>query len=97
MTRVRRLLAVTVATSWLIAGCGLAPPGDSDSGPRVAWSTWKDWEELGRALGQPFDAAARAEGELSERLAEHLEEARTEAEKAGLVAGFVAETTRGVD
>ena len=72
-------------------------PGASDAGPRLAWSTWKGWDELGSALRQRFDAAAQTDDELEGRLAEHLEQARTEAEKARLVAGFVAETTRPID
>ncbi|UCF66201.1 MAG: DUF3857 domain-containing protein [Acidobacteriota bacterium] len=65
--------------------------------PHVVWSTWKDWPSLGRALEDRFNASASVDEPLRERITEHVEEARTEAEKARLIAEFVAESTRLID
>lgn len=64
---------------------------------RVVWSTWKDWPSLGSDLQALFAAAVQTDEALRAGLVEHLETARTEAEKARLVAEFVADTTRSID
>lgn len=76
---------------------GPPAPDAFATGPRIAWSTWKGWAELGRDLLRRFDAAMEVGEELDGRLAEHLEKARSEGERAARVAGFIAETTRAVD
>jgi hypothetical protein len=73
------------------------PPTPTDAGPRVAWSTHIGWGSLGDVLLQRFDDAAVTNDELEARFDEHLEAARTEAEKADLAAEFVAQTTRAVE
>jgi hypothetical protein len=65
--------------------------------PHVTWSTFGDWASLGRQLQERFTAAQELTDEARDRLAEHLETARTAAERARLVAGFVADSTRLVD
>lgn len=68
--------------------------GSADGLARVVWSTWKDWSSLGSDLQGRFAAALETDDELKAAIAEKLEGARTEAEKARLVAEFVSEATR---
>jgi transglutaminase-like putative cysteine protease len=65
--------------------------------PHIVWSTFKDWSSLGQDLHDRFTAAVELGDEVRRRLAEHLKQAGAEAEKARLVAGFVADSTRHVD
>jgi hypothetical protein len=72
-------------------------PESLAQGPHIVWSTFKDWSYLGQDLHGRFTAAAELGDEVRHCLAEHLEAARTQAEKAWLVAGFVSDSTRHVD
>jgi hypothetical protein len=65
--------------------------------PRVAWSTWSSWEELGRELAARFERSAAVDEALEARLAESLEGCHTGAERARRVAALVSDTTRAVD
>lgn len=62
--------------------------------PHVAWSTWGGWAGLGGDLERGFEGAVVLDDRLKALLAERLKPARSQAEKAALVAGFVAEATR---
>ncbi|MHC4274709.1 MAG: DUF3857 domain-containing protein [Planctomycetota bacterium] len=72
-------------------------PGALTQGPHVVWSTFKDWSSLGRDLHGRFTGALELGDEVRRRLADHLKGAPTAADKARLVAGFVADSTRHVD
>ena len=72
-------------------------PDSLAQGPHIVWSTFKDWSSLGRDLHGRFTAALELGDELRRGLADHLKGAPTAADKARLVAGFVADSTRHVD
>lgn len=64
--------------------------------PYVAWSTWKDWQALGRAIVSSFDEAAVLGVALADTLAGRLEYEPSQASKARSVAGLVNEFTRSI-
>jgi hypothetical protein len=65
--------------------------------PQVLWSTFKDWADLARDVDGRFNNAATLGDAVRDRLAEHLANAQTDAEKARLIAGFIKDTTRYID
>ncbi|MBD3347945.1 MAG: DUF3857 domain-containing protein [Candidatus Eisenbacteria bacterium] len=64
--------------------------------PGVVWSTWRDWETLGRAVLGAFDRAARLTPALRDSVAALVEDEPASWAGAEAIAAFVSETTRPV-
>lgn len=66
--------------------------------PFVAWSTWKDWNELGRRVVSSFELAAGgiSESALADSLRARIEGEPSAAARARRVAALVNEWTRAV-
>lgn len=62
--------------------------------PRVTWSTWESWGDLGQALRDRFTGAMETDSALAAALEERLETAATPVDSAEKVAAFVGEATR---
>jgi len=65
--------------------------------PHVIWSTWKDWTEFGNHLGGLMKSAAKLDSLLAVSLDSLIEDSRTGAEKANLIAGFIEEKVGYID
>jgi len=65
--------------------------------PYVSWSTWADWNVFGKHLKDTFEAGIKMDQRLTGCLDSLLNDARTDGEKAGLIAGFINDRTRFVD
>ena len=64
--------------------------------PHVTWSTWKDWETLGKKITSSFDEAAVLSDALTDSLSAHIKHEPSNAAKARAVASFVNECTRSI-
>ncbi len=62
--------------------------------PHIVWSIWESWTDYGNYLNSSFQTAMRLDEPLKRALDSLLVEARTETEKADLVAKFINEKTR---
>jgi len=65
--------------------------------PFIAWSTWKSWNEFGNYLDSLFNVAMILDDTLKKSLDSLVTDARTDAEKAELIAEFVDSKIRYVD
>ena len=65
--------------------------------PHIAWSTWKNWDEYGEYLKGTFESAMSLDTSLARHLDSLLEKARTDGEKADLIAEFINERTRFIN
>jgi hypothetical protein len=77
----------------------LPHPMTAEAARRVAhveWSSWPDWAALGADLAALFTTAAQLGETARDGLTRHLEPARIDLEKAGLVAEYLAQATRPV-
>ena len=61
--------------------------------PHIAWSTWDSWEDYGDYLGRVFTSAMTIDEPLGKCLDSLMEDARTDGEKADLIAGFIDDRT----
>lgn len=64
--------------------------------PYVVWSTWPDWSARGTALKASFDSAAQLHPPLQAALDSLMRTARTAAELAGLIVGYINDKTAAV-
>ncbi len=64
--------------------------------PYLVWSTWKDWDRLGRKITSNFDEAACLNGALVDTLAQCIEDEPGTASKARAVVDLVNEYTSGI-
>ena len=79
---------------------GLPRSGSDDptlDSPFIAWSTRKSWNEYGDYIDSTLTAAINLDGTLKKSIDSLVTEARTDAEKARLVAEFVDLKTRNID
>jgi hypothetical protein len=77
---------------------GLGSPRIADPAsyaPYLAWSTWKDWDRLGRKIASNFDEAACLSDALADTLAQRIEHEPEAASKARAVVDLVNEYTSG--
>jgi len=74
-----------------------APKNIEDNESFLIWSTWRDWSSLGSYIRNYFDKTAVGDKHLKEQLDSLLEGARTNREKARLIAGYVKNKTTFVD
>lgn len=65
--------------------------------PYLAWSTWKDWNVLGRHVAAVFDEAAAIGAALADSVLARTARLPGDAAKARSIAGLVGEWTRDVD
>jgi len=65
--------------------------------PYIAYSTWESWGEFGSYLDSVFNAAMNLDDYLKKAVDSLVADARTDAEKANLVAEFVNTKTRYID
>jgi hypothetical protein len=64
--------------------------------PHVSWSTWDSWSDYGNDLLGVFESAMDVDDLLRHSLDSLVEKARTDAEKADLIAKFVEQTVSSV-
>jgi hypothetical protein len=60
----------------------------------IAWSTWENWREYGNYLNELFKAATKLDEPLKRSLDSLIADARTDTEKADLIAEFINKVTR---
>nr|MBN2277868.1 DUF3857 domain-containing protein [candidate division Zixibacteria bacterium] len=65
--------------------------------PHLSWSTWTSWTALGNYFKGAFEPAAVLDSTLQAQVDSAIENARTENEKASLLAEFVNQRTRYID
>lgn len=61
---------------------------------RIVWSTWENWREYGNYLNELFKASTKLDEPLKRSLDSLIADARTDAEKADLIAEFINKATR---
>ena len=64
--------------------------------PHVSWSTWSSWDDFGSDLLAVFEAAMDVDDVLLRSLDSLVEKARTDGEKADLIAELVEQTVGSV-
>jgi len=64
--------------------------------PHIVWSTWDSWEDYGNELSRAFRSAMTIDEHLKKYLDSLLESARTDGEKADLIAGFINDRVSSV-
>jgi hypothetical protein len=64
--------------------------------PHVSWSTWDSWSDYGSDLLGVFESAMDVDDLLRHSLDSLVEKARTDAEKAELIAEFVEQTVSSI-
>jgi hypothetical protein len=64
--------------------------------PFVSWSTWKDWNALGRAIGPGYDDAAGLNDALGDSLRARLKYEPTPAARVRKIASLTDEWTRNI-
>ncbi len=75
-----------------------SPTGDDPAAdlPRVTWSAFDSWHEMGRSLTAAFEERLSLDGALSDSLAALLDGAPSELDRAHRIAAFVHDRTRRV-
>ncbi|MCK4656475.1 MAG: DUF3857 domain-containing protein, partial [candidate division Zixibacteria bacterium] len=91
----------TVMHSWTMGPLDAQPQSHTNDPasyvPHVSWSTWDSWSDYGNELLGVFESAMDVDDMLWHSLDSLVEKARTDAEKADLIAEFVEQTVRSVD
>lgn len=64
--------------------------------PHIVWSTWNSWEDYGDYLSRAFISAMTIDEPLRKCLDSLLEDARTDGEKADLIADFIDDRTSSI-
>ncbi|MCK4785877.1 MAG: DUF3857 domain-containing protein [Desulfobacteraceae bacterium] len=62
--------------------------------PHIAWSTWENWGEFGNCIDSSFAAVMILDETLERSLDSLIVDARTDTERAGLIADFIDDRTR---